>query len=792
MTTLTVDEYRQRLLGWLEQGDGYAFLTALTPYLNRYPDDEYVRLMGIREFVKLGLISPAREALAAAPPGAEITAQLDQLAQTLSPLPGGIVPWSHARNRFESNLEALAGRRIDVEQLRRAWSDNKRRYELYHDANQIDQVRRLSDDGLWQWYPALRNHAEQDRSEPMPGGSDSPMPGPFLFEGIGLGGYFERVYHETLDTFLGYSCVLYIVETDPALFALTLHLRDWSTLLADERVIIAIGDDWADQISRLWNDHADLPLPAHVVSLATPIKRTGAPAAEMVQEAHAQRERNVLASLETVEVQYAEKGAPYWAHRLDEALSGNAKPLRILAAVSTHTTFLQHSMRDAQRAFRALGYECEVLIEKTPFEVISPLTYHEAIRRLDPDLFFILDHLRPGLLGIVPANLPMLTWDQDQLPHVFTRTNLAAIAPHDFIATCSKSRCIDLGGRPEQFMGAIVPTCPEQFGGAPLTDEEHRRYACDVSYVSHASQTPEAFHKHERAGLTDPGARRLVDAAYEMMPSMLQEHGTAHGAVIASVLSSAMRRCGVARMADELREWMTGWYLWRLGDRMFRHQALGWVATWARNNGRSLRIYGNGWADHPTLAEFAVGPAENGRELLCVYRASRINLQLMPAGFIHQRALDGLAAGGFFLTRRTSHDLKGRVLRKLDQRIRELKLSDTQALLACDDPTLRSMLREFMGVWLDNAESATTDLVDGIHATAESRYPDEVFPRFEEIVFDSAKSFAAAADRYLSDEPARRSLVDEMRDVVLRDFSYQPTMNRFLRAMATYLNGITS
>ncbi|MCH8241496.1 MAG: GDP-mannose 4,6-dehydratase, partial [Planctomycetes bacterium] len=137
----------------------------------------------------------------------------------------------------------------------------------------------------------------------------------------------------------------------------------------------------------------------------------------------------------------------YWGHvnpigprspydegkRFAEALSGQGPPLRILAAVSTHTTFLQYSLRDAQRALQSLGHPCWVLTERQPYEILSPLTYHQAIREWNPDLFLVLDHIRPEFQGILPTNLPMLTWDQDQLPHVFTRANIRRIARQDFL-----------------------------------------------------------------------------------------------------------------------------------------------------------------------------------------------------------------------------------------------------------------------------------------------------------------------------------------------------------------------
>ena len=63
MTTQTIDTHRQQMMRWLERGRGYEFLTMASHYLPVCPDDHYVRLMAVREYIKLNLMAPARELL---------------------------------------------------------------------------------------------------------------------------------------------------------------------------------------------------------------------------------------------------------------------------------------------------------------------------------------------------------------------------------------------------------------------------------------------------------------------------------------------------------------------------------------------------------------------------------------------------------------------------------------------------------------------------------------------------------------------------------------------------------
>ncbi len=789
MTAVAASEVREKLLEALESGRGYAFLDPADSYLHSCPDDSYVRLMAVREYLKLGLVLPAKELLAGAEFSGAESSSWEIVRAALRSVRGSALSWHSSVERFEANLAVWRDGAHAAKRIRENWKARHNDVEWLRDSNGADQIRIRGSDGRRAWFPFLGHHCIVDEARKLPDGIGEITPGPYLLDGLDLGHYFRRVYDATLNTFLGYSCALFVVEPDPVLFAIVLHLHDWRDILADPRVHWFVGDDWRESLQRVWDADPDLPFPRQAFRLSR-LREVSAPTAvEIVVEAGQHRERAIRESLDDLERRYQPRDVAYWAARFEEALSGRGPSLRILAAVSIHTTFLQHSMRDAQRAFESLGHRCVVLTEANNHAVTGPLSYHRAIRKFDPDLFFILDHLRPEFPALIPKNLPILTWDQDQLPQVFTRTNMEQVAPHDFLVGCSKSRWVMHGRNPKQFLHARLPTCPEQFGGDPLTNEERRRYACDVSYVSHASQTPQAFHQLEIARCANPQVARLLNVIYEMLPAYLTRHCIASGYVAECVLQEVGQRFGFVIQDPELRNWLRNWYIWRLGDRLFRHEALEWAGKWARRTGRFLRLYGNGWERHPTLAEFAAGPATNGRELVCVYRASAINLQLMPAGFIHQRALDGLAGGGFFLTRRVPQDFLGKALRRLKGRIDALGICGTQDLVARKDETLGAWLKEYLGDRMNAALNDCTDLLQEINLAAELTYPDEVFPRFDAIGFDSEAEFARRAEGFLANEGARKNIADEMRQVVVEQYSYRTAMHQFLQSMAGYLQG---
>ena len=788
MTVATASHERAQLEELLRRGRTYDFLTLAQPYLDQVPHDVEIRLRMVQEYLKLGLFAPARALLdddASVP--AESRSEIRNLKDSLARMHGEPIPWATYDDRFEANLAALSDRGIDVRPIRESWAIRRNSLELWSDKNRAMHVRRRNDDGRWGWAPFFADHKALENARQMPEGIDELMPGPYVFEGLNFGWFFERVYRATHNTFLGYSAAIMIVEPDLDALAIPLHLHDWRELISDERVFWHLGGGCLERFRNSFELDHDLPFPRQAFHFnAFAPQRTSAvvPAIHGMIEA---RGEDVRRSLEALDAQYAGRNVKYWAKRFASALAGEGEPLRILGVVSAHTTFLKYSMRDVRRALEDLGHECRILTDHNPYMIIGPLTQHRAIREFNPDLFLVIDHLRPEFKATVPENLPIFTWDQDQLPQVITAENFRQVSEIDFLVGYSKYEFVRAGCDRRQYRYAGLPTSPDHFHTAELTDDERRRFTCDVSYVSHASQTPAAFHTEERKRFPDAVSARLLDAMFELLPPLLKKHQVVAGKLPAMVLEEASQACGIAVRDPEVARHLQWWYLWRLGDRIFRHEALEWVAEWARRTGRLFRLYGNGWEKHPTLAEFAMGPADNDRELSAICKASRINLQLMPAGFIHQRALDGLAAGGFFLARSTPHDTKGGVLRRLLARVEELGIDSSAAMLSHADSTLRGLLRDYLGAWRDHYGPKDHELLSDLRIQAEWIYADEAFPDYEDIAFDSAATFEQRAERFLADEPQRRKVTARMRKAVLERFTYRKAMSGFLRDMSDYL-----
>ncbi|MCH7702193.1 MAG: glycosyltransferase family 1 protein [Planctomycetes bacterium] len=769
----------------------YQELAALGMHGDRISDPQ-VLLRAAQLYVQLGLAASARELLAGIPENGH-SAERAALIEMLISARDGRISWGTCNGRFRRNIDAWAARCPEAGELPSIWDAVQDKYQLYRTVDGNYQLRSTPETGGGRWLSALADHRRLDEARPLPYDEKSLMPAPCVFEGLGFGWYFRRVHEATQHTFLNFSAPLFVVEPDPIWFAISLHLHDWRDVLGDPRVMLFVGSDAIPRFERALNADRDLQLPgAHVYGHAWNVTRDGS-VIKAVERAGRRRERLNRRSLGRMQARYADRTAMYWAQRFATALNGDGPPLRILAVTSRYTTFLQYSMRDAVHALESLGHRTKLLIEPSDHHALGSASYHRAILDFDPDLYFILDHLRYSHRRHLPDNLPMFTWDQDLLPHVFTRQHIAQQGPLDVIGGITKRHCVTgLGCDEQRYCNAIMPTDPDVYSAEPLPDEDLKPYRCDVSYVSNASQTAASFHEQERAKLDDPRGKRLLDVLYEGVIRLAQQGLVGMDGRRRRLLADAQRRTGTTIQNDDLLNYLENWYLWRLGDRIYRHQALEWVADWVQRTGRRFHLYGRGWDTHPRFAAYARGVAQNGRELRCVYQATAINLQIMPSGFIHQRSMDGLAAGGFFLTRSTPADHNTVPIRRVLGRLEAVGAAGLDDPRAAADTELQLALREYERQTGHKWDPADEHYLTTLRIAAEQPAAGEVFPEFGTVLFNNGDEFADRAEHFLSQPSLRRSVADRMRRIVLERFTYQRTMERFLHFMRDYLARMAS
>ena len=231
-----------------------------------------------------------------------------------------------------------------------------------------------------------------------------------------------------------------------------------------------------------------------------------------------------------------------------------------------------------------------------------------------------------------------------------------------------------------------------------------------------------------------------------------------------------------------------------IADRVFRHAVLGWAADFCDAHGRTLRLYGQGWDRHQRFARYHAGVAGQGDELMAIYQASKINLQIIETGFLHSRAIDGLAAGGFFLTRRTDYDGLDREIiaarQELSLFIRRNGVTRVEQLEQAAEPQVRrrwQLVRDELNQLSSEAFFTPEALLRCVETFADTHAACVIFPQFDRIAFTNRSSFIARAEQFLADDGARRKIAAEMRQVVLDHFSYDARWKQFLSGIITGL-----
>ena len=319
-----------------------------------------------------------------------------------------------------------------------------------------------------------------------------------------------------------------------------------------------------------------------------------------------------------------------------------------------------------------------------------------------------------------------------------------------------------------------------------LNCRESNRVADDLSFVSNASHNPQDLADRLLTSLQAPPAiLALARTCVEQILATYSAGGCLYGyADVRDLVRRLSRASGVPISSASQRQ-LVGMLTHPLNDALYRQQGLTWAAGIAREQGLTLGLYGNGWESHPTLGAYSRGPIQYGRPLEELTRRTPINLQIVPFSCLHQRLLDGLIAGGFFLIRDNPTDTRPRNswISSIATPLRRART------VPAVQYSLRGDLRsEFSSI----VASATDFLCDGdgedpvacvlAWRDAGMLVPgDDVLPHYADVTFHDRGSLAARIAECLAKPTRRQSIAAAQRASIMSRFTYEAGMRRVVR-----------
>lgn len=776
MSTTTAEDYRQELRH-LAQGDPYEHIRAAEHYVEQVPDNhEHVLLLAM-SYLKLGLGHPARERLVRLPDDMCQVPDIRAVFEMLKDVPDGRADMDPLNRRFKRNLAVLVRRCGELEEIESLWQQHADNFEFYRSNDRRLHIARIDANGSRHWWPYLADHVQLARQRDIPD-LDAEFRSPSVMAGIDHGWYLRRVYETSERTFLSYSAALYVLEPDLLNLALFLHTDDWSKILGDPRVGVFAGERCAEALRDMLIQDEHAALPQYVLPAMTCRPNFRDSVRKMLEGVLNHRNELYNARLQEAEQIYADRDAAYWAKRYDAALNGSGPPLRIFATVSRQTTFLQHSMRDCRAAFEALGCEFELLIEDNDRQCYTPANFVKPICKHRPDLVIFIDHNRHEYGDSIHRSIPYVSFIQDILPDLFSPDVGEKLNERSYCMGIGKAEAVFRWGYPkDRFLPCIIPTNENVYSAEPLSAEELAPYRCQVSYVSNASATAEDLLKQQCQA--DPASASFYKDLYDWIVGHFEGGRFLIDRLIVDRVRSACTAFMDPQTATETALHLRQLFAVPICNLIYRQQVLEWLAEM----GVDLHLYGRGWDKHPRLHKHARGVAANGPELRAIYQASNINLQVSVTGAVHQRLLDGLASGGFFLLRYHPGDVAGPRLQRVHQFVQKAGITSTPSLLECTDGQIRediAWLQEHTCRPAPEGDETYVEYLDILAQTGFALSAGAMLPHYEEVMFRTRAELVEKVAHFLKEPDLRESIAEEQRRAVLSEHTYSNLMRRLL------------
>ncbi len=616
-----------------------------------WPDDAALTFLVAANFARLGLRTLAAESLGLLGPAAQAHADVAALRTCVEALPIDLIPLERRAQTLATNLAALAARAIDLSGHMDAWRAAGEDQEVFAASDGNVVWRRRGTLGAKGCGPVCDEAGSARALVAAEGRLRAGYTPPVYLEGANPPWLFQELARATERRANGFCGRVVLVQADPVELLHGLSLADVSERLSEERVDVLVGADATLRLGALQRARLGEKLDGLCLRLPGTRTRAAPPLDEVLRGALGEQDAEAKRLVKVGEALYRGRDSAWWAERF----AGRGGALRVLIPSCRCTTFVRHSATDLAAAFGRAGHEAQVLLESADWAQFSTVEYLRAFERLEPDLVVLINYPRALMGAATPPGVPYICWVQDAMPHLFDARVGSAQGPLDFVVGHAFTELFGKYGYPiEGAMPAAVVADAGKFHPGPVDPALASRLECELAFVSHHGETPEAMHARLTRELArDARVKDAMDRIFPLLGGVLDDSRD-------ELPTGAIRRIVEDAFPDapaQTREMMQRHYAVPLADRIMRHQTLAWASELAQEKGWRLHVYGRGWEGHPTLSRHARGELTHDEELRGAYVHARLHLHTSLCSMVHQRVLECALSGGLCLARFTAEAL---------------------------------------------------------------------------------------------------------------------------------------
>lgn len=671
----------------------WSFLPVCWQVLRMAPGDQEMMLLGAANALQLGLKAIARwhlDRLEASGRAVRVDGDMAREIAALRTACGGggeYGPGALPEERLSldmvagtasRNLQALEG--TAAEALARAnfdrWLHEAKRDSWYRtvDGNvvrhrgQLEELGEGIGPGELEWVSfgdqcgGAARFAAQHLLGPIPGiganAGSAGLPTTYTVEGISPPWLLMQVAACTPAQSDGFWPRINLVQGDVLEFLDGLACADLREVLSQERLKVYLGPEAGRELESDLRGRLALQLSGPYIPLVTlraPVQWQSGGIAQMLHAIQQEQVEEHHRLMHEVRETAATQQQGRWP------VAGRP---RVLVCTTRYSTYLQYSSADLVEALRSMGLEAELLIEPDCSSRFATVGYLQMMRTFRPDLVVLINHFRDSLRECIPPEVPFVCWIQDAMPHHFVPGAGLKQGKRDFVAGHLHPEMFTRGGfdRSRAVAFPVVVSTAKFHSGA--VDRALRdRYACEIAFVSHHSESPERMHerllteaRHSAGMAAGQDVIRVLELLRErvmaigedaMGERLLADESARDQQVrlrraVADVIST---QAGRAAREDEITP-IFRQYALPLAERVLRHQTVRWAAEVCRARGWRFGLYGRGWAGVEELADFARGEAMHGEELRAIYQCASVQLHVSISALVHQRIMECALSGG--------------------------------------------------------------------------------------------------------------------------------------------------